>query len=42
MLPEIDTSYTDSFSGAELADHIGTTKASQKADNPLPATTAPY
>lgn len=35
MLPEIDESSTDSFSGAELADHIGTQPASGKADNPL-------
>lgn len=38
MLPEIDASYTDSFTGAQLADHIGTPEASQKADNPPPAT----
>jgi arylsulfatase A-like enzyme len=36
MLPEIDASYTDSFSGAELADHIGSPEASRKADNPSP------
>lgn len=34
MLPEIDESYTDSFTGDELADHIGAPKASGKADNP--------
>jgi arylsulfatase A-like enzyme len=34
MLPEIDESYTHSFTGAEMADHIGTPKASGKADNP--------
>jgi arylsulfatase A-like enzyme len=34
MLPEIDASFTDSFSGSQLADHIGTPEASQKADNP--------
>lgn len=34
MLPEIDESHTDSFSGDQLADHIGTPKASGKADNP--------
>jgi arylsulfatase A-like enzyme len=33
MLPEIDESSTDNFSGDELADHIGTKKASGKADN---------
>jgi arylsulfatase A-like enzyme len=36
MLPEIDESFTDNFSGDELADHIGTPKASHKADNPSP------
>ncbi|MDE3061572.1 MAG: sulfatase-like hydrolase/transferase [Acidobacteriota bacterium] len=37
MLPEIDASFTDTFSGAELADHIGTPAATGKADNPPPA-----
>jgi arylsulfatase A-like enzyme len=36
MLPEIDESSTDNFSGNELADHIGTVKTSGKADNPAP------
>ena len=36
MLPEIDDSFTHSFSGAELADHIGTPEATGKADNPTP------
>ena len=36
MLPEIDASFTDSFSGAKLADHIGSPEASGKADNPPP------
>jgi hypothetical protein len=36
MLPEIDESYTDNFTGAQLADHIGTLKATGKADNPTP------
>jgi arylsulfatase A-like enzyme len=36
MLPEIDESYTDSFSGGQLADHIGSRKATGKADNPAP------
>ena len=36
MLPEIDESYTHSFSGADLADHIGTPEATGKADNPTP------
>jgi arylsulfatase A-like enzyme len=40
MLPETDESYSDSFSGADLADHIGTRKASHKADNP-PSTPTP-
>ena len=39
MLPEIDESYTHSFSGAELADHIGTPGATGKADNPAPQAT---
>ncbi|HTS50532.1 MAG TPA: sulfatase-like hydrolase/transferase [Bryobacteraceae bacterium] len=34
MLPEIDESHTDSFSGDQLADHIGTPAASGKAANP--------
>jgi arylsulfatase A-like enzyme len=38
MLPEIDESYTSNFTGAQLADHIGTPPASAKADNPAPAT----
>lgn len=37
MLPEIDESFTDSFTGAELADHFGATKATGKADNPTPS-----
>jgi arylsulfatase A-like enzyme len=36
MLPEIDESFTDTFSGAQLADHIGTPAATGKADNPAP------
>jgi len=36
MLPEIDDSSTDNFTGAQLADHIGTQKTSGKADNPAP------
>ena len=39
MLPEIDASSTGNFTGAELADHIGTPEASHKADNPQPAAT---
>lgn len=41
MLPEIDASYTFNFTGAQLADHIGTPEARHKADNPSPAT-APH
>lgn len=41
MLPEIDDSYSTSFSGDELADHIGTPRASGKADNPVPPKTPP-
>jgi hypothetical protein len=36
MLPEIDESYTENFTGAELADHIGASKTSGKADHPAP------
>jgi arylsulfatase A-like enzyme len=36
MLPEIDESFTDNFTGDELADHIGATHTSRKADNPKP------
>jgi arylsulfatase A-like enzyme len=39
MLPEIDESYTFSFSGDELADHIGARSSTQKADNPPAAPT---
>jgi arylsulfatase A-like enzyme len=41
MLPEIDESFTHSFDGAELADHIGTPKATGKADNPRPPARQP-
>ena len=41
MLPEIDASYTFSFTGAELADHIGAQEASPKADNPQPPAAPP-
>jgi hypothetical protein len=34
MLPKVDESDMDNFTGAQLADHIGTQKASGKADNP--------
>jgi len=34
MLPEIDESFTDTFSGDQLADHIGLAGSSSKADNP--------
>ena len=34
MLPEIDESSTGNFTGAQLADHIGTQPTSRKADNP--------
>ncbi len=36
MLPEVDESLTDSFTGDQLADHIGAPKATGKADNPVP------
>jgi arylsulfatase A-like enzyme len=36
MLPETDQSRTDNFSGDQLADHIGTPKGNNKADNPVP------
>ena len=38
MLPETDASFTDNFTGDELADHIGATKYGKKADNPTPKT----
>jgi len=40
MLPEVDDSNTDNFTGDQLADHIGAQKASGKADNP-PAPVSP-
>jgi arylsulfatase A-like enzyme len=36
MIPELDASYSDNFTGELLADHIGTPKATGKADNPHP------
>ena len=36
MLPETDGSYTENFTGDQLADHIGSLKAGEKADNPGP------
>jgi arylsulfatase A-like enzyme len=41
MLPEIDESFTGNFTGDQLADHIGTQKASGKADNPKPSEVFP-
>ncbi len=41
MLPEIDESSTDNFTGGQLADHIGTPKTKGKADNPVPPKTPP-
>ena len=38
MLPEIDASFTFNFTGAQLADHIGTKPTSGRADNPVPST----
>jgi arylsulfatase A-like enzyme len=38
MLPEVAESNTGNFSGAELADHIGTPKASTAPDPNLPTT----
>ena len=35
MLPEVDESATSNFTGAQLADHIGTPPTSRKADNPV-------
>jgi hypothetical protein len=35
MLPEIEESSTNNFTGGQLADHIGTPKTSGKADNPV-------
>ena len=37
MLPEIDESYTENFTGDQLADHIGALKTTGKADNPTRA-----
>jgi arylsulfatase A-like enzyme len=37
MMPEVDDSYTFSFGGDTLADHIGAKPTSGKADNPVPA-----
>ena len=42
MLPEIDESYTGTFDGSELADHIGTPPSTGKADNPPPQPPIPH
>ena len=39
MLPEVAESYTDNFSGDELADHIGVKKAGTAPDIPVPPKT---
>ena len=36
MLPEVDESRTDNFTGAQMADRPGAVKSSSKADNPPP------
>jgi arylsulfatase A-like enzyme len=41
MLPEVDDSYTFSFTGDELADHIGAKASNGKADNPVPSSAPP-
>ena len=41
MLPEVDESYTFSFSGADLADHIGAKPTSGQADNPSNPSNSP-
>jgi arylsulfatase A-like enzyme len=41
MLPEADESNTSGFTSDQLADHIGASKATSKADNPLPPRQAP-
>jgi hypothetical protein len=40
MLPEVAESNTDTFAGGQLADHIGTPKASPAPDPGLPTTAA--
>jgi len=42
MLPEVDESYTFSFNGDELADHIGAKETNGKADNPVPPKPSSY
>jgi arylsulfatase A-like enzyme len=34
MLPEVDETGTDAFNGTQLADHVGTPKATTKAEKP--------
>jgi arylsulfatase A-like enzyme len=41
MLPETDESFTISFSGDELADHIGSPHATGRADNPSSSSGVP-
>jgi hypothetical protein len=40
MLPEITDSFTDNFTGGQLADHIGTKRVSNAPDPELVAPTA--
>jgi hypothetical protein len=40
MLPEVEESFTHSFSGEELADRYGVEEVDQKPDLPTPADTA--
>jgi arylsulfatase A-like enzyme len=41
MLPEVDESSTGSFTGQQLADHVGAARATGKADNPEVPQTSP-
>lgn len=34
MLPEIDASFTEGYTGAQLADHLGVDAVPTKADDP--------
>jgi hypothetical protein len=40
MLPEVEESFTHSFSGEDMADRYGADEADQKPDFPTPADTA--
>jgi hypothetical protein len=41
MLPEVEHSFTEGFSGSQIADHLGTPPVSQALDPTLPGSQPP-